>query len=356
MSSDNLTATTSPAPSGIGRREHRYDIDLLRLICAGFVILLHVSGDYVTIVDTDPSHGAAVYWTGIVANSMSRFAVPLFFAMAGWAVLFGAPPKDGRRLAQRIVRVVVPLFVWTALYLAWGRVRGSNDGSAMELAGRSLLASIEPAYHLWYLYSYVPVILLLGFVVLIKAGRRPWGVAAALAGFASAGVQVTAVEQTTGWQWPVVEWNFGLFHLMYAVVGALVLTLDGSRIPRWAWAVTATAALGGVIWFQHAVNYVIPNANLLTAVFSFAVAMTVSRLRVPERFRPWIGRLSAASFGAYLVHLMILRLLSERFLSPGLGWAAATGLLLGITAATIALSFGASLLWGKLPRLRGLLG
>ena len=358
MSSDSLTASTSlePSPSGAGRREHRYDIDLLRVVCAGFVILLHVAGDYVTGVDADPANGAAVYWTGIVANSMSRFAVPLYFAMAGWAVLFGAPPRDGRRLAKRMARVVVPLFVWTALYLAWDHVRGANEQSTLELAGESLLASVRPAYHLWYLYAYVPVILFLGFIVLLRAGRRPWGIAAALLGFAVAGVQVTAVERVTGWDWPLVDWNFGLYHVLYAAGGALVLTLEGTKVPRWVRALVSVAGLGAVIWFQHAVHYVIPNANLLTVVFSFAVALTVSRMRVPERIRPWLGKLSAASFGAYLVHLLILRFLTERLVSPELGWGAAIGLLLGITAVTTALAFGASLLWGKSARLRGLLG
>ncbi|HEY1176245.1 MAG TPA: acyltransferase family protein, partial [Phytomonospora sp.] len=276
MSADRSATTATPetASSGPVRREHRHDIDLLRVVCAGFVILLHVAGDYVTGVDADPANGAAVYWTGIVANSMSRFAVPLFFAMAGWAVLFGAPPRAGRRLGGRMVRVVVPLFVWTALYLAWDRVREVNEKSTLELAGESLLGSIRPAYHLWYLYAYVPVVLFLGFVVLLRAGKRPWGVAAALLGLAVAGAQVTAVEQVTGWEWPVVEWNFGLFHVLYAAGGALVLTLDGVKTPRWVWAAASLTALGALSWFQHAVHYVIPNANPLTVVFSFAVALT----------------------------------------------------------------------------------
>ncbi|MEV0647197.1 acyltransferase family protein [Phytomonospora sp. NPDC050363] len=336
-------------------REHRHDIDLLRLICAVGVVMGHVGGDYLMSVDVDPGNGPATYWTGMVFDSFSHFAVPMYFAIAGWAVLVGAPPKDGRRLAQRLVRIVIPLFVWTAIYLAWGRLNGTNGGSAGEFAWQSLLGTIRPAYHLWYLYTYVPVVLFLGFVVLLKAGRRPWGIALALLGFAVAGKHTGDLAWFTGWELPTFAWGFGVYQVVYAAAGAMVLALHNRRLPRWVWPLVATAALGGVMWYQHAVHYVIPNSNLLTAGLMIGVALTVSRVRVPERVRPLLSSLGAAALGAYMIHVLVLRSLSDLVAHPGHGWLAAIGVAVALTVVTLAISFGASLLWGRL-RLRRLLG
>ncbi|CAM5413442.1 hypothetical protein SVIOM342S_03850 [Streptomyces violaceorubidus] len=99
--------------------------------------------------------------------------MPLFFAIAGWVVLSGAPPRDGRQVRRRLTRIVVPLAVWTALYLLWDRVRDANTEPTRQLARDAVFASVRPAFHLWYLYAYVPVILLLSVAVLVK-DRSCW--------------------------------------------------------------------------------------------------------------------------------------------------------------------------------------
>ncbi|MCF2435898.1 hypothetical protein LV779_21715 [Streptomyces thinghirensis] len=41
-----------------------------------------------------PPGGGPVYWVALAGDALSRCAVPLFFAIAGWVVLTGAPPRD----------------------------------------------------------------------------------------------------------------------------------------------------------------------------------------------------------------------------------------------------------------------
>ena len=80
-------AQAKPARSG-----HRYDIDLLRFICACAVIMGHVGGEFMAEVGKSPENGRAAYWTGIFLDSATSWAVPTYFAIAGWAVMVGAPP------------------------------------------------------------------------------------------------------------------------------------------------------------------------------------------------------------------------------------------------------------------------
>ncbi|WP_335939316.1 acyltransferase [Streptomyces sp. PTD5-9] len=350
---DTPDATAAPdarAGEARPRREHRYDIDLVRLVCSVGVILCHTGSAFVNAVGRKPEGGAGAYWAGLAADSAGRFAVPLFFAIAGWVVLVGAPPKDGARLWRRIVRIVLPLAVWTGVYLAWGRLRGTNDAPVGDLALDSLFASVRPAYHLWYLYAYVPVIMLLAFVAMVRSGRRPWALGAALLGLAAAPSLFGDLAALTGRDVPRFGWGFGPYQLIYAVLGALLFALPAGAVGRrrLLWALPSAPALAGVVAYQHGVHYAIPYASVLVALFSAGVLFALHRVRLPERLRPGLTRLADASFGAYLVHVLILGVLTDLLVSTGLTLPAAVAAVLAVTAATTVLSFGAALLWGRL--------
>ncbi|WP_406392659.1 acyltransferase [Streptomyces sp. NBC_00887] len=339
---------TAPRPRPV--REHRYDVDLIRLLCSVGVILCHTGSAFVNTAGREASNGPGTYWAGLVADSAGRFAVPLFFAIAGWVVLVGAPVRDGRRLWKRIVRIVMPLAVWTVLYLAWGRLRSTDDDPIGELALDSLFASVRPAYHLWYLYAYVPVIMLLAFAALVRAGKRPWGLGAALLVLGAAPSLFGDIARITDLDLPRFGWGFGPYQLIYAVLGALLLAVPAGTFGRrrlW-WLLPAGAALAATVAYQHVVHYAIPYASVLVALFSAGVLLSLHRLHIPDRLRPALTRLSDASFGAYMIHVLVLGVLTEALVTADLTWVAAAALMVGVTAATTVLSFGAALLWTRL--------
>lgn len=342
--------TPQPAAEPRPHREHRYDIDLMRLLCSVGVILCHTGSAYVNTAGREAANGPGTYWAGLVADSAGRFAVPLFFAMAGWVVLVGAPVRDGRQLRSRIVRIVVPLAVWSALYIVWGRVRSTNGAPAGDLALDALFASVRPAYHLWYLYAYIPVIMLLAFAALVRSGKRPWGLGIALLVLGAAPTLFGDLSRTTDLELPRFGWGFGPYQLIYAVLGALVLALPAGTFGRrtlW-WLLPAGVCLAAVVAYQHGVHYTIPYASVLVALLSAGVLFSLHRLHVPERLRPVLTRLAGVSFGAYMIHVLVLGVLTDALVDDGLGLPVAAALVLGITAATAAVSFGAALLWTRL--------
>ncbi|WP_332888282.1 acyltransferase [Streptomyces carminius] len=331
-------------------REHRYDVDLARLVCSVAVMLGHIGGVFLTAVEREEANGPAVYWTGHLIEAVNPFAVPVFFAIAGWAVLVGAPPADDRRMWRRITRNVLPMFVWTALYLLWGRLWGTNDGPVTRLALDAVFGSVRPAYHLWFMYAYIPLIIALAFAVLLRAGKRPWGLGAVLLVCAAAPSLLADLERWTGWDLPHFGWGFGVYQLMYALGGALLFALPAHAVAgrRLLWTVPLLLTAAGVLWYHTQVHYVIPNAHPLVAVMTGALLMTLVRVRVPERWRPLLGRLSGAALGAYLVHVMVISAIVEPLVAPELSGAVTGPLSVLLLAATVAVSFGASLLWGRL--------
>ncbi|WP_052847266.1 acyltransferase [Streptomyces avicenniae] len=347
----------SPAPSSRPGREHRHDVDLLRLVASCTVILSHVAAAFIKAVDGQEENGPAAYWVGMTGDSAGSYAVPVFFAIAGWAVLVGAPPRDSRGLWRRVTRNVTPLALWTVAYLAWAWLRDTNDAPVTELAVDSLFGSIEPAYHLWFMYAYIPVVVLLAFVALVKTGSRPWATGAALVAVACLPTALTTFAEVTGRDALSTGWGFSPYAVVYAVGGALVLSMP-QRLParyRRPLFAVAPAAAAGILWYHTQIHYVIPNAHLFVAVLTLAVLLLVCRIRVPERWRPRLSRLAGAAMGAYMVHVLFVEELVRPLIPTDASLPVTLGAFLCLLPVTIALSYAASLLWGRFG-LRRILG
>ncbi|MEV6110608.1 acyltransferase [Streptomyces sp. NPDC051940] len=332
-------------------RQHRHDIDLIRLLGSSGVILSHVGALFIEAVGRKSGNGPGAYWAGMTANAIGAYAVPMFFAIAGWAVLSGAPPKDSRRMWQRLRRTLIPMFVWTALYLLWAHFRDTNKAPVAELAVDSLFGTVRPAYHLWFMYAYLPIIVLLAFVVLLRAGQKPWLMGGVLLALASGPVLMNDLHGLTDRDLPTFGWGFGVYSLVYAVLGAFLLsrpTAPGGRRARIAWLSLAALCAAGVLYYQSQVHYAMPNASIVGAVFTGAIILGLSRIRVPARVRPFASRLANAALGAYLCHILVLDVVADPFVDTDLSGAAAGGLVAGLTVVSIACSFGLSLAWQRL--------
>ncbi|MBO8191042.1 acyltransferase [Streptomyces oryzae] len=360
MATDKLSAAPAAAPqaavhqadatpSAPPRREHRYDIDLLRVICACSVILGHVGGECMLAVGKSAENGRAVYWTGLFLDSVTSWAVPMYFAIAGWAVLVGAPPRSGGTLRKRSLRMIVPVGIWSAVYLAWGWWRDTNGRPTPKLALDAVFGTVQPAFHLWYFYAHVPLILVLGFVMLLKAGKRPWGVVAALVVIAAGPTAFSDLAELTGWDVPRFGWQAGTYSLVYAVVGALLLGLPATRRRhRWWWLAGAVVSLAAVLWSQDRIHFVIPNASIFVAALSCCVLFAANGVRIPERVRPVLAKVTDAGLGAFMFHVLLLKAVSPAFVSAERGWLGAAGAAAALAVVTVIPSFGLSLLWGRL--------
>ncbi|WP_243741160.1 acyltransferase, partial [Streptomyces sp. 8K308] len=346
-------AVTTPPPrtSSESVREHRHDVDLMRLVGSVAVIFLHTASTFIHVVEGQEANGAGAYWVGHVGEALNRFAVPLFFAIAGWVVLVGAPPRDERKMWTRIVRNTVPVFVWSLAYVAWAWLRDLNEEPAVDLAVQSFFGEIRPAYHLWFMYAYIPIVAVLAFAVLVKDGKRPWGLGLALLGVAAGPTIFSTVAEVTGFdELPSFGWSFGTYQAIYAVGGALLIGLPHRISRRWRWLLLALllATTVGTVWYATEIHYPIPYAHLFVGLSTLSLILLLNRVRIPERWRPTLSRLAGAALGAYLVHVFFVEELVARVVSADMGGFVAVLTLLAMLSFTLVLSYGASMLWGRL--------
>lgn len=248
---------------------------------------------------------------------------------------------------RRVVRVVVPLGVWTAIYLLWNMLLSAGDGRQTgRLAVQALSGSIRPAFHLWYLYSYIPLLILLGCVCLLVSGRPIRIAGTVLVIFAVLPTVAAPVAVLTGWELPKTQWGPALYQIVFAVGGAVLLRRPPLRTAR-AVIPCAVIAFLTILWWEHAVRYPSPYGTPAVAVYTAATILLMTTIRIPERARPVIRRLADASFGVYLLHLLLLQAAVVWEVGAGASGPFAAVVLIAVSGTVVVASFLLSLLWGK---------
>ena len=340
--------------------DRRLDLDALRIIAAVMVVTIHSTQGFIVLGETTHDLGPA-YWIALVANGLSRCGVPIFFAVSGWLLLRREIPDQAGWLWTRVVRLGVPLLVWSAIYIVAEWLRGEIVGvPAWNLLGRRdwLLARITQVVaddgvrtHLWYLYFAIAVAIAIWLVQgarLEHRDRRAYALAAVALilpmGLARM-LDVSYGWMTLGWSLGYTALGYvlissqprrGLAALSFVVCGTLVVVLNGLLgNETWPGAYQSPLVLGstiGVVWL-------------------------VSGRRIPDRWRSTVMVLGALTLGVYLVHPLMLDIVRIAAL-PGRPLGGLSPLPRLLLQWTFALTASTALvwLWHRSRRLTQLLG
>ena len=323
-------------------------LDYLRVFACLLVMLVHACEQYYFNAAGDfhiATRGDALALVGL--DSLARASVPLF-VMASAFLLFPLRRTTGEFFRRRFMRVVVPFVVWACVYTT----RFGGDWTAMAFN-----FPMATGGHLWFvpmllgLYLLMPLIspwaervsekelrgwILLWFVTTFFPFIRK--LCLAWCGAPSFG----AVPFLYG----ECPWNaFGTFHYVSGFVGYMLLGFWFRKFaPEMGWRKTLVRAVpllavgwvivAGFFYFRipDAAGYPVtrPYATAVDLEMSwefcsFGVALTVlGYFLVLRRFkgdgafyRMVIRPLSEASYGTYLLHILVLVELAE-FVKPAL--------------------------------------
>lgn len=130
--------------------ERNSNYDALRVAAAFAVVWLHTSA---AVVTRNPGVQSSAWWTGNIADAMSRWGVPVFVMVSGALLLSAKPDTDPIRFyRRRAERLLIPLMFWSAFYLCLQRFASDRFGWS-DVADE--LIHGRPYMHLWYLYMLV---------------------------------------------------------------------------------------------------------------------------------------------------------------------------------------------------------
>jgi surface polysaccharide O-acyltransferase-like enzyme len=346
------TADNAPTANAQPKKAHRHDVDVMRVL-AGLTVMVGHSGG---VLIGRSEEGSNAWWLGHLAEAVNPWAVPMFFMIAGWAVLAGAPPRTEAKMWDRIVRHLVPLAVWSVIFVLGFNLFDTDEVNVRHDLARSFLEAGRPAFHLWYLYAYIPLILVFGTLVLFWRGGRPWRLAALALVLGGSTVWAPFALEIIGSDQTAWKWGFATYQVVYFVIGAFVIQhAHELRPPIWTLCLLFAVSALGVLWWESQREYPIANANPLIVGLAISVILIVSRIRLGDRMKTVVTRLASASFGAFLVHVFFLELFFEHLYDVEAGPLLLVVQYLGFLTLMAAVSYALSLTWGRL-RLRRLLG
>lgn len=128
-------------------------VDWLRMSAIFLVIIVHSTEPFylggegsLVLSQTDN------FWVALF-DSFARACVPLFIVASSY-LLFPLSSSVSRFFKRRLIRVIVPFLIWTAIYaLVWGE--------PIENFGNLLLNFNYAAGHLWFVYMLIGIYLLI---------------------------------------------------------------------------------------------------------------------------------------------------------------------------------------------------
>lgn len=295
-------------------------LDLTRAVAISGVVLIHA---IVPLLYDYDKKSAPDWWAGNLFDSPVRMSVPLFVMISG-ALLLGKVEAPHVFVWRRLPKLIFPLLVWGSVYkfLFPSGATPPNLGLAL-----SEIIQGHAHFHLWFMYLIIGLYFVIPiFQVLIQAASdlilyyflALWFLAATILPF----IQRFADLNIN------LDLAFATGYTGYLILGYLMsrISLNKNIILVSAivylFSVAATAAANYVLTLAHQGNFdgyfrdylsptVIPmSASFFLLMKSLGQSMAYKKLSL---LSSWVYHLSAASYGIYLVHIIPLSWLTNRF-------------------------------------------
>ncbi|GGK25880.1 hypothetical protein GCM10010124_18000 [Pilimelia terevasa] len=361
------TAVRIPHPAGArpAPPPRRYGLDLLRVVAICGVVAIHVVG---MILNEDDLRGTATWWAAAAVDIGFVWAVPVFVMISGALLLdprghAGGPARFYRR---RFLRILPALVVWHAVYLVGVRMLWRGERLDLDRIVRLVLdAKVFTAlYFLWLiagLYLVAPVLA----AFLREGGQRRAARTAAVALVWTLGATVVVgAHQVLGTPRPqhLGAWTMWWPYVGYFLAGWALRRAHLGRRALLAVAAGTALLLAALVW-QWGVRPAYPTLQVLLPVNYLGPTVAVAALGVfllgvnlGDRWRPGptagrrLVRVADATFGVFLVHLLVYEAVKAAV--PAAGAGRSLPVMLGAYALVLAASFAVSLSAARVPYLR----
>ncbi len=339
--------------------------DALRIISIFAVIVLHAVGELWGLIPIQSKS----WVTLTIIDSLFRFAVPVFVMVSG---AFMLSPEKNRGIkdlySKNILRIVTSFIFWSLIYLVYHQTSDYlADKSSYEFDFKAILNSfLAGEYHLWFMYMIVGLYVATPIIRKLVEKKSTIHYFLMIWFAFCLGVNFIKLIPNVG---SYAYTTLGLFKISVAVEfsGYYVLGyyLHNYEIKKPIKILTYVLAALGTIGmalvtvytsFKSDQNvtkyfdYLIPTTAIQSiAVFFFVQSIFKRKVFLPKTQKA-IYILSKISFGVYLSHLIIMKIIKKVFMSHfSLPTYALFGLLI---ISTLIISPLLSYLLNKIPGLK----
>lgn len=129
-------------------QERIYAFDVLRILSACAVMMIHISADFVKMLD----RADGGFFLANVLNSLSRFAVPVFVMISGALMLDENKSIPAGKMWKSIWNMLCILFAWSFFYaISYDVIKPIIFHEEISVCA-VLNTFFNGHYHMWYLY------------------------------------------------------------------------------------------------------------------------------------------------------------------------------------------------------------
>lgn len=321
-------------------------VALLRIVACLLVVIAHCCDPFVSGSSVE-GFNAGAFW-----GTLCRASVPLFIMISG-VLLLPTKLRIGEFYSRRLKRILIPFIFWSLVspwlfYLLTQSVDTVNPTLIDE--NHTLLATIEASYlwlfnfsystiPYWYIYMMIGVYLIIPTISewVAKATKRELLIVLGIWLFTTTSAYIQAALPLIGYRgnygsmgiYGECSWNlFTTFHYMGGFLGYVLLAHFLVRYPL-NWSMAKTLSIGSLLFvlgflitlygFHFTRDNYPDNFNMLEVIWSFTninvVMMTAALFIIFQKIeikpRAWISRLSAATYGIFLVHFIVVHSIFE---------------------------------------------
>jgi len=303
-------------------RERKLHFDLLRILAAFSVVMLHSAAQFWYELDVRSTE-----W--VISNSYNaafRFGVPIFVMISGAMFLDKNYQLDVKRLFRNnIFRLAMIYIIWSCIY---GLYDCSNFGWEVLGAKDILREMISGRYHLWFLP------MLIGIYVLLPVLKR-WVEHAEkkelqyflmlffLLQICGETVKTLTVTDELEYLIDLGKVEMVCGYIGYFVLGYYLTHIGVSKkMCRWFYVLCIPAIISNIvggtllIWRDGITTIFYDSYGIFTFIITTALFLyTIEKgktLSVNEKTSRMIREMSADTLGAYVMHVGLMEYLADR--------------------------------------------
>ena len=288
-------------------------IDLIRTLAIFLVVMVHVSGQLTNAWGEIPE---GQWIVGDIYGGMARICVPLFFMISGYLLLPRSEPL-GIFYSKRMPRILIPLVVWSLIYLGW-YCNGHASACTASFAWDLLLRQ-GTYYHLWFLYSLLSIYLVLPVLRLMIRPDTDKRILWYLIGLWLIFQPILTIAHRF-WDFSIklsapLATGFVCFFVLGYLLGEMTLSRVRIIFSTIVWLISTLVTILGTYLLTRSSGqfdgffYDFVSLNVIFAsgaAFLLLRWISETRLFTPPNTHTWMRNLAGSAFGIYLVHVLVI--------------------------------------------------
>lgn len=307
-------------------------VDMLRILSIIAVIVLHYTAEVLTSTN---NFNSSAWWISNGFNSISRFAVPVFFMISGAMILRTNIRSYREFYAKRVIPLLIPLLTWSLIYGLYNQyyiIRSNMNAYEFAIDFGFRLLTDRNYVHLWFLYAIIAIYMTVPLIskFIRSCSERDlryyllfWFIVSIAYRFISDAV-FRATEQYINI--PIMNIPFFMGFLGYFILGHYLFHFN---LPLKAKNLLYNLGIVSFFLTPVATYFASMHSGVLDEMFYGNYSITVFFMSVGlfiffkekephlsksvnHKVQKLIGSISKASFSIYLIHLLVEMMLSGR--------------------------------------------